>query len=157
MTRFFIAAAVLPIVAGCHLVAERASDPLCPPLRAFVSSVDPNVTREFVFYTSWGSGFKGDEEGSISKKQCVHANYPPAKAVCESLMNTGAVEFSGNNAKRAVSCLSKGTRFAPHMSLEQGSFSFSYGTDNRGALITVSFAEDEPLGAMALRVTADGY
>jgi predicted HTH transcriptional regulator len=41
--------------------------------------------------------------------------------------------------------------------IEKHLFRFNYGTDNRGANVTVSFAEDERLGAMALRVTADGY
>ncbi len=125
----------------------------------FVASVDPHVTRELVFYTSWGGGFKGeeDEDYTMFAKRCVHDGYAPAKAVCDSLMQSGAVEFSGHNAMRTVSCLSKHTRFANRMQLDRGLFQFNYGTDNRGAIVTVSFADDEKLGAMALRITADGY
>jgi hypothetical protein len=128
-------------------------------MRAFVASVDPNVTRELVFYTSWGSGFKGeeDEDGTMWAKRCTHDGYAPAKAVCDALMKSGAVEFSGHNALRAISCLSKRTRFATRMQLNQGLFRFDYGTDDRGANVTVSFVEDEKLGAMALRITAGGY
>jgi hypothetical protein len=128
-------------------------------MRAFVASVNPNVTREVVFYTSWGGGFKGeeDENDTMYAKRCVHDGYAPAKVVCDSLMQSGAVEFSGHNVTRTLSCLSKHTRFAKRMQLNEGLFRFNYGTDNRGANVTVSFAEDERLGAMALRVTADGY
>jgi hypothetical protein len=158
MPRLAFTVFLLPAIAGCQLVEGSASDPLCGPMRAFVASVNPNVTREVVFYTSWGSGFKGEEdETDMWAKRCVHDNYAPAKAVCDSLMQSGAVEFSGHNATRTVSCLSKHTRFANRMQLDQGLFRFNYGTDNRGANVKVSFAEDEKLGAMALRVTADGY
>ncbi len=109
-----------------------------------------------MFYTSWGSGFNGEEEAFFAKR-CVHDAYVPAKAVCDSLMKNGAVEFAGHNATRAVSCLSTHTHFAKRIQLDRGTFSFNYGTDNRGANVTVSFMEDETLGAMALHVTADGY
>jgi hypothetical protein len=147
---------VLSAIAGCQLEEGSASDPLCRPLRTFVASVDPHVTREVVFYTSWGSGFKGEEDAFLAKR-CVHNGYAPARAVCDSLMQSGAVEFSGHNATRAVSCLSKQTRFAKGVQLDHGSFRFNYGTDNRGANVTVTYAEDESLGAMALHVAADGY
>jgi hypothetical protein len=156
MWRFAFAVLMLPTIAGCQLVAESASDPLCGPLRAFVASAAPHVRRELVFYTSWGSGFRGDED-ALSAKRCVHDGYALAKSVCDVLMESGVVEFSGNNAARAVSCLSEDTHFAKRMSLEQGTFRFHYGTDNRGAIVTVGFAEDANLGAMALHVTADGY
>jgi hypothetical protein len=159
MARLAFTVFLLPAIAGCQLVEDSASDPLCGPMRAFVASVNPNVTREVVFYTSWGSGFKGEEDkkDTMLAKRCVHDGYAPAKAVCDSLMQSGAVEFSGHNATRTVSCLSKHTRFANRLQLDQGLFRFNYGTDNRGANVTVSFAEDERLGAMALRVTADGH
>jgi hypothetical protein len=156
MRRFTFTVLLLAAISGCQLVGSSASDPLCIPLRAFVASVNPHVTREIVFYTSWGSGFKGEEEAFFAKR-CVHNAYVPAKAVCDSLMLNGAVEFAGHNATRAVSCLSTHTHFAKRIQLDRGTFSFNYGTDNRGANVTVSFVEDETLGAMALHVTADGY
>jgi hypothetical protein len=159
MARLALNVFLVPAIAGCQLVEGGPSDQLCSPMRAFVASVGPDVTREVVFYTSWGGGFKGEEneKDAMFAKRCVHDGYAPAKAVCESLMQNGAVEFSGHNATRTVSCLSKHTRFANRMLLEQGLFRFNYGTENRGAIVTVSFAEDEKLGAMALRVKAEGY
>jgi hypothetical protein len=159
MARLAFTTLLLPAIAGCQLVAGNTSDPLCGPMRAFVASVNPHVTRELVFYTSWGGGFKGEDEekDTMWAKRCVHDGYAPAKAVCDFLMQSGAVEFSGHNVMRTVSCLSKRTHFADRIRLDKGSFHFNYGTDDRGANVTVSFAEDEELGAMALRVTADGY
>jgi hypothetical protein len=157
MKRLAISAMLIPAIAGCQTVQESASDPLCRPLQAFVASVAPNATREVVFYTSWGSDFKGGDKDTISAKRCDHGGYEPARAVCDSLMANGAMEFSGNNATRAVSCLSKDTQFADRMQLGHGEFRFNYGTDDRGANVTVGFAEEPRLGAMALRITADGY
>ena len=137
-------------------VAASASDPLCKPLQAFVASVSRGATREAVFYTSWGRGFKGDSDASLYAKRCSHAGYAPAKAVCAALMDSGSVEFPGNNVKRALSCLSA-TRFAERMQLDRGDFRFSYGTENRGENVEISLGEDSSLGAMALRITADGY
>jgi hypothetical protein len=154
MMRITLTVLLLAAISGCQIL--RASDSLCPPLRAFVASVEPNVTREIVFDTSWGGGFKGDKDAMYAKG-CVHDSYVPAKVVCDSLMQTGAAEFAGYNATRAVSCLSPHTQFAKRIQLEQGTFKFNYGTDNRGANVTVSFVEDEALGAMALHVKADGY
>ena len=156
MRRFAVALFTLLGCAGCQLIAGNAADPLCGPLRTFAASVTPNVKREVVFYTSWGGGFKGEEDAFFAKR-CVHDGYAPAKAVADSLVESGAVEFSGNNAMRAVSCLSKDTHFAKRMKLDQGSFSFDYGTASHGAIVKVTFAEDATLGAMALHVTADGY
>jgi hypothetical protein len=157
MRRFSLIVALLLPIAGCQVIADSASDPLCKPLQSFVSSIEPGATREVVFHTSWGGGFKGQEKSTLYSKQCDHAGYEPAKAVCDSLMDNGAVEFSGNNAKRAISCLSKDTHFANRVQMSRGVFHFNYGTDDRGANIEVSFTEDATLGGTALRVTADGY
>ena len=72
-------------------------------------------------------------------------------------MEHGAVEFSGGNAKEAVSCLSRGTTFADMLQMGAGEFDFSYGTDNRGSNVTVKFGEDSQLGGRVLDITADGY
>src|SRR5260370_19795603 len=119
MARLAFAVFLLPAIAGCQLVEGGESDPLCGPMRAFVASVNTNVTREVVVYTSWCGGFKGeeDENNTMWPKRCVHDGYAPAKAVCDSLMQSGAVEFSGHNATRTVSCLSKRTRFANRMQM----------------------------------------
>ena len=157
MRHFAFSVFVLAALPGCHTVPPSTSDPLCKPLQAFVASVGPGVTREVVFYTSWGSGFKGDSEPALYAKRCDHGGYAPAKAVCDFLMEAGAVEFSGNNVVRALSCLSLDTHFAPRMQLNQGEFEFSFGSEQRREFVKVSFAEEPSLGAMALRITANGY
>jgi hypothetical protein len=155
--RHFALIVVVPAIAWGQSDVGNASDALCKPLKAFVASVGPGIIQELVFYTSWGSGFKGDKEDSIYAKRCAHGGYAPAKAVCDYLMASGEIEFSGNNVKRAVSCLSRDTRFSRDLRLDRGDFQFTYGTDNRGQIVKISFSEDSGLGAMALRITAHGY
>ena len=161
--RHKVCAAVLAIVmstSSSALDAQESMDPLCSPLRAFVSSVAQNETREFTFHTSWGGAFKDAAEDTAEvmyARRCTHGGYEPAKAVCGYLMEYGAVEFSGINAKRVIGCLSPGTTFANRMHLDRVVLRFDYGTDDVGANVTVSFLEDVAVGGMALRVTADGY
>jgi hypothetical protein len=138
-------------------VAAVAEDGLCKPLRSFIASVKPNETHVLKFRTSWGSNFKDDDEPAFSAKRCEHGGYDPAKAVCDYLMEHGATEFSGNNAKSAVSCLSKNTRVAAGMQINSVSVSFTVGTENRGSLVDIDFVEDVDLGGMVLSITADGY
>lgn len=148
---FFLWVAALP--------AAHASPPskLCKVLRSFVDSVKPDEQREFVLRTSWGENFKDAPEQALAAKRCEHNDYEPAKKVCEYLMKSSSTEFSGVNVQDAITCLSKKTRFAPLMQLNYGSFSFSYGSDNRGALIDVTLKKDEKIGGMAFRLAADGY
>lgn len=148
---FFLWAAVLP--------AARASPPyeLCKVLRSFVDSVKPGEQREFTLRTSWGENFKDASEQALAAKRCEHSGYEPAKKVCEYLIESGSTEFAGVNVQDAITCLSKKTRFAPFMQLNFGSFSFSYGSDNRGALIDINLRRDEKIGGMAFRLAADGY
>jgi hypothetical protein len=142
-------------LAANHLAA--AEDGLCKPLKSFIASVKPDETRVLKFHTSWGSNFKDDEEPAIAAKRCDHGGYEPAKAVCEFLMEHGATEFSGNNAKAAIACLAGQTRIAAATQLHAISISFSVGTKNRGSLVDVEFTEDASLGGMVLLITADGY
>lgn len=148
---FFLYAAALP--------AAHASPPpeLCKVLRSFVDSIKPNEQREFTFRTSWGENFKDAPEQAFAAKRCEHNDYEPAKKVCEYLMESSSTEFSGVNVQDAITCLSKKTRFARLMQLNYGSFSFSYGSNNRGALIDVTLREDGKIGGMAFRLAADGY
>jgi hypothetical protein len=130
---------------------------LCKVLRSFVDSVRPDETREFTFRTSWGENFKDTTEPAFFAKRCVHDGYEPAKKVCDYLVEHGSTEFAGANVKDAISCLSKKTQFAPLMQLDSGAFSFSYGSDNRGALIDITLQQDAEVGGMAFRLEADGY
>jgi hypothetical protein len=134
---------------------------LCKPLRKFLESVAPKKSQTVTFRTSWGDGFKDSEGGSeeivFGAKRCEHENYGPAKDVCAYLMEHGVMEFSGNNAKDAIACLSPKTRFASGVSLNGIALHFTYGTDHRGSLVAITFAEDTQVGGMALTIKADGY
>ena len=138
-------------------------DTFCPSLKAFVASVKPDEKREFEFQTSWGTGFKvpleakGSTSPSLLEKRCVHNGYAPAKAVCDNLMHFGSVEFPGSNAMEAIMCLSPKTKFAGRFQLQRIDAEFTRGADDRGVDITVRLVEDKALGAMVLRITADGY
>lgn len=145
-------------IASFPEASAGSGDPLCRPLRGFVSSVRPGEAREFVFHTRWGGGFNDSPgEQVIYAKRCIHNGYAPAKAVCEYLMDHGAVEFSGNNVKRALVCLSPGTHFANQVELNQGAFSLSYGSQKRGSLLAVEFKEDVDIGGMVMSIKAEGY
>lgn len=148
----FLAAIVWP-----SLVHASPPPEFCKLLRAFVASVQPDETREFTFRTSWGANFKDDSQPAMGAKRCEHEGYDPAKNVCEYLMEHGSTEFTGVDVKDAVLCLSRKTRFDPRLSLNAADFSFSYGSDNRGALIDVTFNKDTVVGGMAFRLVADGY
>ncbi|HEU4653187.1 MAG TPA: hypothetical protein VFS47_04335, partial [Steroidobacteraceae bacterium] len=122
------------LLSGILVPGFAHADPFCALLRKFVNSVEPGEKREFTFHTLWGGDFKDSHEDDdvIYAKRCIHNNYAPAKAVCDYLMEHGAVEFAGNNVKDAVRCLSPKTDFAPQFVLHLASFSFSVGSENRG-------------------------
>ena len=147
----------LAVAAWAPAAHSSPSPEFCKVLRAFVTSVQPDETREFTFRTSWGSNFKDDSEPAIGAKRCEHEGYDPAKSVCTYLMEYGSTEFTGADVKDAVSCLSRKTRFDRRLSLNLASFHFSYGSDDRGALIDITFKEDPGVGGMAFRLVADGY
>ena len=148
-----VAAAVMP---AAH--AAPSSD-FCKVLRAFVESVEPDEARTFIFRTSWGSNFKDAEaeKPAFFAKRCEHDGYEPAKKVCAYLVEHGSTEFTWINVKDTISCLSGKTKFDPALRLNSGEFRFSYGSEHRGAWIDISFQEDQEVGGMAFRLTADGY
>jgi len=135
-----------------------AAQGLCEPLRQFIESVKPDETRTLEFHTSWGSDFRdSNDEQVLSAKRCIHNGYEPAKAVCAYLMQNGAVEFSGNNAKSALMCLSRKTHFADRLVLDGIELSLTYRTDDRGSNVDIKYSHDEKLGGMVLSITARGY
>ena len=148
---FTLAAVALPMA--------HASPPpdLCKALRSFVGAVQPDERLEFTFRTSWGENFKDAPESALAAKRCEHNGYESAKNVCEYLMENGSTEFAGLNVQNSIACLSKKTHFAPFMRLSDGTFSFSYGSDNRGALIEITLHKDHKIGGMVFRLAADGY
>ncbi len=154
-----ISAALVVLALDVPLPAEAATDSLCAPLRAFAASTEPGQKHEIVFRTSWGGGAFKDapEENTFNAWRCEHFHYEKAERVCKVLMEQGSVEFGNHNAMRAIECLSPKTAFAEHTVFERGEFSLMYGTEKRGANITISFEADEKVGGMALRIVAEGY
>lgn len=148
---------MLAAIAGVPAASASPDPGLCDVLRAFVSSVGPDQTREFTYRTSWGSNFKDAATPAMMGKRCEHGGHVPAEKVCAYLIEHGATEFAGYNFMSAVECLSPDTRFAPRLVLAAADFSFSYGTEERGALIDVVFKEDPVAGGMMFRLVADGY
>jgi hypothetical protein len=139
------------------VTATAGTDPLCGPLREFVSSVHPGETKVIEFHTSWGGNFKDSPEPVIFAKRCNHYGYGPAKAACAYLMEHGAIEFSDNNLKRAVMCLSPKTRMDAGLSLNSAAIFLTYGSPDQGSHVNLEFGEDPQLGGMVLKVAADGY
>ena len=146
---------VLPI--AVLATSAPAADSLCGPLQDFVASEMAGETHVLKFHTIWGGGFKGSDDDTFFEKRCEHYAYDPARAVCAYLMEHGAVEFAGENAKVAISCLSAKTRFSSGTELHAISFSLSYGTDNRGSNVEIEYSQDFELGGMVLAITANGY
>jgi hypothetical protein len=139
--------------------ARSEADSLCAPLREFAAAVGPDEHREIVFRTSWGGGFKDDPgaKNSISSKRCEHGGYDKAKVVCGVLMEDASVEFGNVNTMRAVVCISPDIHFPRYIEFEHGEFSLNYGTEDRGANISISFEDDPKIGGAVLRIIADGY
>jgi hypothetical protein len=114
-------------------------------------------TDTIEFHTVWGGDFKSVTARTMYETRCIDHGYEPAKVVCKALMQHGAIEFSGNNAKSAVSCLSPATRFGSPMSLERLDLSFAFGTPNRGSNITVTYGPAADMRGMVMLITAAGY
>jgi hypothetical protein len=154
-----IARIVIVLLVTVMAPAAQANPPaeLCRALRAFVESVRPDETREITFRTSWGTNFKDATEPAMRAKRCEHGEYEPAKQVCAYLIEHGPTEFSDITVKDSISCLSRKTKFDGQLNINSGEFSFSYGSENRGALIEIYFAEDKVVGGDAFRLVADGY
>lgn len=132
-------------------------DSLCKPLRAFAESVAAGQTQSLEFHTVWGGDFESATARTLYAKQCIDHGYPSAKAVCNFLMQHGAIEFAGNNAINVVSCLSPATHFASPVRLDGLDMSFSVGTPNRGSNITVSYRAATKMRGMVMVITAAGY
>ena len=149
---------VLMIVSPPLYASGKAmQDPLCVPLRAFAKSVVAGQTHSVEFHTVWGGDFNSVTARTVYETRCIDRGYEPAKAVCKSLMQHGAIEFSGNNAKSAVSCLSPATHFGAPIDSDGLDLSFSYGTPNRGSNITVSYGPATDMRGMVMLITAAGY
>jgi len=153
----FVLLAMVPLTA----LAASKQDKLCAPLRSFAMSVPNGQTKSVEFHTSWLSPFKDMDQATIGAfKRCDAHGSAAGKALCAYLMGAqnAAVEFAGNNVKRALLCLSPGTRFGPHyLLLESAEFHLSYGTSHRGSNVTLTFGTDTKIGGAIFVITAQGY
>ena len=142
-------------------LAASKQDELCAPLRSFALSVPDGRTESVEFRTSGLSPFKDmDQSGMGAFKRCDVHGSAAGKVLCAYLMGTQNtdVEFAGNNVKRALLCLSPGTRFGPHyLLLESAEFHLSYGTQHRGSNVTLTFGADIKIGGTVFIITAEGY
>ena len=139
--------------------AAAKTDPFCAPLRTFAASVHKGQTKSVEFHTSWLADFKGGNPQAIGAfTRCMDHSYAPGQAVCDYLTKHGAVEFAGNNARRALVCLLPGTRFGQNaFNLDALDVSFYYGTPQRGSNISLRFGDDPKMGGGVLVIKADGY
>jgi hypothetical protein len=144
------------IVLSAHQPAS-AADGLCEPLRAFAASVNPGETKVLKFHTIFGSNFKDREQPGFGAKRCDPAGYEPARAVCVYFMAYGDIQIPGFNAKLAIECLSKKTRFDVQAKVHAISVSLKYGTEVRGSLMDIELQQDNELGGMVLTIAAKGY
>jgi hypothetical protein len=158
--RYIAALIVLPMaIVSARVSAATERDPVCAPLRAFAASVQQGQTRSLQFHTSWLADFKGGNPRAMGAfTRCMDGGYAPAHTVCDYFIKDGAVEFAGNNARRALVCLLPGTRFGKNaLNMDALDVSFYYGTPQHGSNITLSFDQDPKMGGMVLSITAQGY
>ena len=145
------------LIALAALQPAFAADGLCEPLRAFAISVNPGETRVLKFHTIFGSNFKDRDQAGFGAKRCDPAGYEPAMAVCLFFMEYGDIQLPGYNAKLAIECLSKKTRFDVQAKVNSISVSLKYGTEDRGSLMSIELQENNELGGMVLTIAAKGY
>jgi hypothetical protein len=151
---------VLVIFLSSTLLQAEASkaktDALCAPLLAFVSAVQPQETKSLTFRTSWGENFKDTSAPALSAKRCEHEGYEPAKALCRSLVEHGAVEFAEINLKRSLTCLSPELKLNS-LSFRRAEIKTYYGTEERGSVVDFDYMEDAKIGGTVLTITVRGY
>lgn len=139
----------------CH-AGDEEKDDLCPELKAFLASVEPDETRTVVLRTYWGAREVGDTI-VLGSKSCEHNDYEPGKKLCAYLMEHSSTEFAGHNAKRILNCLTPGPGISRDVDIHRGSFSVPFGSPDRGALVDLDVSPDKEPGGMVLRLQADGY
>jgi len=131
-------------------------DSFCKELEIFLSSVQPDETHELIMRTFWGAKIVGDDM-IIGSKSCDHNDYEPGKALCTYLMRNSSTEFAGYNAKRILNCLSPEPGIGENLEIHSGSFSTTFGSPDRGALVDLEIAPGSEPGEMVLHLKVDGY
>jgi hypothetical protein len=134
----------------------KQKDMLCSEVKSFMASVEPDETRTLTLRTFWGAREEGDRI-VMGSKSCEHNDYEPGKRLCSYLIQNSSTEFAGYDAKRILNCLAPKPGIAAELEIHSGSFSTTFGSPNRGALVDLELAPDKERGEMALRLQADGY
>ena len=135
---------------------EEQMDMLCGEVKEFLASVKPDETRTITLRTFWGAREEGDRI-IMGSKACEHSDYQPGEKLCAYLIENSSTEFAGYNAKRILNCLVPKPGIAEELKIHSGSFSATFGSPDRGALVDLEVAPDKGGGEVALRLQADGY
>ncbi len=151
-------AVFLALVAAAFAAQARGKqkDSLCAEVKEFLSSVEPDKTRTITLYTFWGAREEG-EFLVMGSKGCDHNDYDPGKKLCAYLIQNSSTEFAGYNAKRILNCLIPRPGIAAELEIHSGSFSTTFGSPNRGALVDLKIFPGKGDGEMELHLQADGY
>lgn len=136
--------------------AHEEADEFCSELESFLISVNPEETRGLTLRTFWGARVEGNNI-VMGSKTCEHDDYEPGKKLCSYLMEHSSTEFAGYNAKRILNCLASAPGIGQDVDIHSGSFSTTFGSPDRGALVDLDFLPDKEAGEMVLRLQADGY
>ena len=142
--------------ANVFAASSKRKDAVCGELAEFLASVRPDERRTVTLHTFWGAREEGDRI-VIGSKSCEHNDYAPGRKLCAYLMENSSTEFSGYNTKRVLACLAPRPGLPNDLRINSGSFSTSFGSRKRGALVDIDLYPDKEPGGMALRLTADGY
>ena len=136
--------------------AHKQADELCSELESFLASMKPDETRSLTLRTFWGAQVEGNHI-VMGSKTCEHHDYEPGTKLCTYLMKHSSTEFAGFNAKRILNCLATAPGIGQDIDIHSGSFSITFGSQDRGALVSLDVLPDKEPGEMVLRLQADGY
>lgn len=148
--------ALLLATAGMTASAREKTDKYCSNIASFMKSVKPDETRGVTLRTFWGMR---TEEGQVvmGSRTCEHNGYEPGKKLCAYLIEHSSAEFAGENAKRILNCLSPAQPVRKDLRINSGSFTTSFGSEERGVVVNLDVLPDKEPGEMVLRLEALGY
>jgi hypothetical protein len=90
-------------LAGC--ASQRVGrDPLCQEIAAFANATRPGETHVVSLETAWGSS--NAHPDSLDSRDCTSGGYEPGARLCRYLVQHSSTEFSDNNFRAALACLS---------------------------------------------------
>lgn len=81
----------------------------------------------------------------------------PAQSYVPSLVEHSSTEFAGLNAKRILNCLASAPGIGQDLDIHSETFSATFSSQDRGALVSLDVLTDKEPGKVVLRLQADGY